>query len=567
MSFVIEARRSFDKRLKRIASWTKRRQGLKSFDVSHDKRSDSISLDNIEVPKGQRKKGAGSRAMKMLGKVGDKYKKTTYLSVADKNPETGTTSRGRLEKFYRRHGYVKNKGRNKDYHLSLYANMYRKPKKKESFTIVSNFREKVDLEKRDKRIQQIQAFATRHTRQSQELLQKAQTHKKAREFKKVRTAFRQHLPHADRASHGWNAVEYWRHKKAKSSDVTVKDAKAHRDYARKEKQQLRKDPSMWKKRYVSKLKGMRMWAGGGRAIRSMVKKKESFTIVSNFSEKVDPEDRKLRLHKVKKYGDRQAGAAKLAYGASKKVGGRWKGSYNKPGSGQSLSYRGDIHRAQSLRAREIVKKWQKRKHHRGPENRSTKLLSMSTKMAKAAEKRAHRSGDDYTAHRGYPDRAASAVAAGAHKKKAAKYRYVADVVKSQYRHFRKKQGDQVKQRKEFNRSMKGESFTIVSNFSEKVDPEERNLRLHKLRKYAKRHTAHQKSLDPKYQAAIHRMHHHAGQSSQHGQGTPDKAHYRGQASHYGLKAAKVKTMQNVHKHRASTARAIVQKFTKVTGDQ
>jgi len=123
-----EAKRPFEKRLKRVASWTKRRQGLKQFDVHHDKRNDTISLDQITVPKSKRSQGAGSRAMSMLGKFADRHKKTTYLQTADKNKQTGTTSKTRLRKFYKRHGYVQNKGRNKDYSLSMYASMYRRPK-------------------------------------------------------------------------------------------------------------------------------------------------------------------------------------------------------------------------------------------------------------------------------------------------------------------------------------------------------------------------------------------------------------------------------------------------------
>lgn len=37
-------------------------------------------------------------------------------------------------------------------------------------------------------------------------------------------------------------------------------------------------------------------------------------------------------------------------------------------------------------------------------------------------------------------------------------------------------------------------FIIIHNFSEAVDPEERKLRLHKIAKYAKRHTHHSRGL-------------------------------------------------------------------------
>lgn len=114
--------------MKRVASWVKRKQGLKNFDLYHHK--GNIELSHIEVPKGSRKQGKGSKAMSMLNKFADRHGKRVWLTTAQKDSRSGTTSKGRLEKFYKRHGYVPNRGRKKDYSLSMYASMYRNPKPK-----------------------------------------------------------------------------------------------------------------------------------------------------------------------------------------------------------------------------------------------------------------------------------------------------------------------------------------------------------------------------------------------------------------------------------------------------
>ena len=89
-----------------------------------------IHLDSIEVKRGARKQGVGSKVMTDLGKYADKHKLRMTLQVAEKNKHSGTTSSGRLRKFYRRHGWTRNFGKTKDYSLSMYASMYRNPKPK-----------------------------------------------------------------------------------------------------------------------------------------------------------------------------------------------------------------------------------------------------------------------------------------------------------------------------------------------------------------------------------------------------------------------------------------------------
>ena len=88
-------------------------------------RGDDIHLDRIEVEPSQRKKGVGSSVMKKLAQHADSRGKRITLNLADKGDPGGTSSRGRLSRFYKAHGFVDNKGRNKDYSIS--ASMYRKP--------------------------------------------------------------------------------------------------------------------------------------------------------------------------------------------------------------------------------------------------------------------------------------------------------------------------------------------------------------------------------------------------------------------------------------------------------
>lgn len=102
--------------------------GLEDLDLRLDPRG-HIRLELLQVPRGARKAGVGTEAMERLTAFADAHDKQMVLSVAgrDKLADWGTTSKERLERFYRRFGFVSNRGRNKDYALSLYDNMYRKP--------------------------------------------------------------------------------------------------------------------------------------------------------------------------------------------------------------------------------------------------------------------------------------------------------------------------------------------------------------------------------------------------------------------------------------------------------
>jgi GNAT superfamily N-acetyltransferase len=80
----------------------------------------------IEVPRADRKQGVGTAVMNELVDYADRVGKRIFLTPGLPDDRHGTTSRGRLVKFYKRFGFVENKGRNKDFTLS--PGMYRDPK-------------------------------------------------------------------------------------------------------------------------------------------------------------------------------------------------------------------------------------------------------------------------------------------------------------------------------------------------------------------------------------------------------------------------------------------------------
>lgn len=102
-----------------IESWAnsiESKYNLKSFFVSEFK--DKIKLDTIIIKKEDRGKGIGSKVMNELCDYADKTQKTICLTPAVKDDFQGTTSQSRLIDFYKKFGFVLNKGRNKDFTIS-----------------------------------------------------------------------------------------------------------------------------------------------------------------------------------------------------------------------------------------------------------------------------------------------------------------------------------------------------------------------------------------------------------------------------------------------------------------
>ncbi|WP_228155383.1 GNAT family N-acetyltransferase [Acinetobacter sp. ACNIH2] len=80
-----------------------------------------ITLHKIIVPETARSQGVGSKAMKEIIDYADSTNKTLALTPSS---DFGGNKK-RLVEFYKRHGFVENKGRNKDYEIS--EAMYRSP--------------------------------------------------------------------------------------------------------------------------------------------------------------------------------------------------------------------------------------------------------------------------------------------------------------------------------------------------------------------------------------------------------------------------------------------------------
>ena len=109
------------------------------LDVYESAKTPKITLSRIEVPKEMRGQGMGTQALDELTQYADQTGKTVALSPSK---DFGATSVDRLKDFYKRFGFVENKGRNKDFSIS--ESMYRlatQPTRKE---MIASQLEKID---------------------------------------------------------------------------------------------------------------------------------------------------------------------------------------------------------------------------------------------------------------------------------------------------------------------------------------------------------------------------------------------------------------------------------------
>lgn len=75
----------------------------------------TMTIDMIEVDKAFRKRGIGGMVMDDVVAYADQVGLDIELVPGLQDDRSGTTSRGRLVRFYKRFGFVENKGRNKDF--------------------------------------------------------------------------------------------------------------------------------------------------------------------------------------------------------------------------------------------------------------------------------------------------------------------------------------------------------------------------------------------------------------------------------------------------------------------
>lgn len=98
--------------------------GLRSLSLFTTSRGD-LKLNMIAVPRDKLGQGIGTTAMERIVEFADANGLRVTLTTGQADDGFGTTSTPRLVKFYKRFGFVENKGRNKDFSIS--ENMFREP--------------------------------------------------------------------------------------------------------------------------------------------------------------------------------------------------------------------------------------------------------------------------------------------------------------------------------------------------------------------------------------------------------------------------------------------------------
>lgn len=94
-----------------------------SHHINHNPKQNLITVSKIVVNKNERGQGKGSEAMRLITDHADKHKKRIALTPST---DFGASSVSRLKNFYKSHGFLENKGRNKDFSIS--DTMIREPK-------------------------------------------------------------------------------------------------------------------------------------------------------------------------------------------------------------------------------------------------------------------------------------------------------------------------------------------------------------------------------------------------------------------------------------------------------
>lgn len=102
----------------------KLKYSLDKFELSDVK--GMIRLDMIVVPKNSRNANIGTTVMTELCAIADKLNKIIILTPNEQDRMFGTTSRLRLVEFYKRFGFLLNKGKNRNFELTDL--MYRLPR-------------------------------------------------------------------------------------------------------------------------------------------------------------------------------------------------------------------------------------------------------------------------------------------------------------------------------------------------------------------------------------------------------------------------------------------------------
>lgn len=120
-----EGRGLTNKAVREFADALQKRLGLQALDVGLS--GTELRLANMVVPPEMRGQGIGTQAMQELTRFADDNGLRATLTPAARG-YNGASSTARLRDFYKRFGFVDNKGRAKDFAIS--DAMYREPRRK-----------------------------------------------------------------------------------------------------------------------------------------------------------------------------------------------------------------------------------------------------------------------------------------------------------------------------------------------------------------------------------------------------------------------------------------------------
>lgn len=115
-----------------FAQALEQKYNLKNLWISDMSNRNAIELSNIVVSRENQKQGVGSAVMQEIVDFAERHGRIIVLDPALKDKKHGTTSQSRLRQFYKRFGFIDNKGRNKDYNFRNLMIRYPKNKINES---------------------------------------------------------------------------------------------------------------------------------------------------------------------------------------------------------------------------------------------------------------------------------------------------------------------------------------------------------------------------------------------------------------------------------------------------
>ena len=98
-----------------FANQLEKKYDLQALFLSDLGERNAIEISSIIVKKENQRSGSGSAAMNEIIRYADQHGKILVLTPGLYDKRHGTTSQSRLTKFYKRFGFIENKGRNKNY--------------------------------------------------------------------------------------------------------------------------------------------------------------------------------------------------------------------------------------------------------------------------------------------------------------------------------------------------------------------------------------------------------------------------------------------------------------------